>query len=323
MGRGPIALDSAGRFYVSTRVRTRILVFGQAGRFLGQFGTSGAGPGELREIVALAVGPRDSLFVVDRTRRLTVFDRTLRFARSNQLTVAPRSMSIQPTGTLVVEAPVLTPERAGYFVHVIDGDRIVRSLGHLADPALDARCRPCSYQRLGEDSQPNQVWISSSNRYAFALWDISGQLRESYSVPDADWFTNWDVSAGVPDGSHHVNSTILHVVPDSGSLVWINGVHAPADWTSHRLAPDGSLIAGTRGVIRGSMAALEDYLFEIDERENETVLDVIDRARSRLIASERVKGTLEMLGSGMAYRYARDPAGNTVIDVFTVRLLPR
>ena len=64
-GPRDIALDGQGNVYVSDTGNKRIQKFDSSGRFLGQFGTGGAGPGQLNEPIGLAVTAQGDMFIAD------------------------------------------------------------------------------------------------------------------------------------------------------------------------------------------------------------------------------------------------------------------
>ena len=71
---GGIAGDSSGRLFVLDGAGKRVLGFGPDGTPTGTWGREGGGPGEFNSPAGLAVGPGDSLWVVDRgNRRITLF----------------------------------------------------------------------------------------------------------------------------------------------------------------------------------------------------------------------------------------------------------
>lgn len=69
-----VAIDESGRIAVLDGLENRIAVFTPDGRPLATFGGPGAGPGELTIPVAIAAGPRDRVFVLDRgNARINVY----------------------------------------------------------------------------------------------------------------------------------------------------------------------------------------------------------------------------------------------------------
>lgn len=71
---GGVDGDAQGRLFVLDGAGKRVLGYDPAGQLLGTWGREGGGPGELNAPSGLAVGPGDSLWVVDRgNRRVTLF----------------------------------------------------------------------------------------------------------------------------------------------------------------------------------------------------------------------------------------------------------
>lgn len=74
VGPGGVAGDHAGRLFVLDGAGQRVLGYGRGGEPIGVWGREGGGPGEFASPSGLAVGPGDSLWVVDRgNRRVTLF----------------------------------------------------------------------------------------------------------------------------------------------------------------------------------------------------------------------------------------------------------
>ncbi|MGW8283670.1 MAG: hypothetical protein ACWGON_10250, partial [Gemmatimonadota bacterium] len=74
VGPGGVAGDSAGRLFVLDGAGQRVLGYDPDGEPIGVWGREGGGPGEFASPSGLAVGPGDSLWVVDRgNRRVTLF----------------------------------------------------------------------------------------------------------------------------------------------------------------------------------------------------------------------------------------------------------
>ena len=70
-----LAVDSKGHILVSDELRHQVKIFNTDGKFLGQFGGLGDGPGQLAFPTDLAVDDRDRIYVVERqTARIQVFE---------------------------------------------------------------------------------------------------------------------------------------------------------------------------------------------------------------------------------------------------------
>lgn len=72
---GDLALNSHGNVVALDIAKNRVAVLDQAGKVLHAFGGKGHGPGELSGPVALALGPQDRVYVLDRVnQRVEIFD---------------------------------------------------------------------------------------------------------------------------------------------------------------------------------------------------------------------------------------------------------
>jgi hypothetical protein len=76
VGPGGVAGDAHNALFVLDGAGRRVLGYDAGGEPIGVWGREGGGPGEMTEPSGLAVGPADSLWVVDRgNRRVTLFPR--------------------------------------------------------------------------------------------------------------------------------------------------------------------------------------------------------------------------------------------------------
>jgi DNA-binding beta-propeller fold protein YncE len=76
-----LAIDTAGDVYVADGILDRVQEFSAGGKLLAGWGSSGTGPGELREPTGISVDCRGNLLVADTANnRVTIFTK-----------VAPRS----------------------------------------------------------------------------------------------------------------------------------------------------------------------------------------------------------------------------------------
>jgi len=268
----------------------------------------------------MTVGPGDSLYVLDRSRRLSVFSPSQQFARSVQMLYNPEVIVVEPDGKLVGKMSIATADRAGYNVHVLSSSsELLRSIGQTSEPQLDPRCRACADQRLAPGPVLGTVWIAAANRYSFDLWIATGSVEARYVVKGADWFADWDKPALWLDGSEPKNSSVLRVFGDSHHRIWVYGVHAPSDWSPHLLPPGGAL-SSDRGAIIGPRAALDDWVFENETKDTEAVIDVIDTQIRSVVVSARIRGEMVFLNASTAYHFTRDAMGEMMIDVYRVSL---
>ena len=87
-----LAVDRSGQAVITDRMGDRLLVFGPAWRFTGEWGQSGSGPGAWRGPNRVAVGARPPYIVADEgNRRVVLVDRF-------GVTVAVRPLSDPPRG---------------------------------------------------------------------------------------------------------------------------------------------------------------------------------------------------------------------------------
>jgi hypothetical protein len=314
--------DGSGRYITTDAERTSLLVFDRNGKLIGKGGRPGDGPGELRAITAAATGPGDSIWVVDRTNRLTVFGPDLRVSRSGRLPHRVHDILPMPGGRVAIAAAIGTAGAAGYAIHLLNQRlEYAGSLGYEAEPTLDPRCSACADQRMFSGPSPGVLWIADANRYSFALWGIQGRTAiRGYRVARSDWFVPWNRSSRALSGEERVDSRILRVAVDAKSRIWVSGIHAPPDWKPHPPTPASGIRVTAEGAITGDFSKLDEWLTQNEMRDYETVIEVFDPVSAVSVASTRVPGNLRLINATTAYRLAEDVNGLTVIEVYDVRL---
>jgi peptidylamidoglycolate lyase len=123
-----VAVLKDGSFYVSDGYRnTRIIKFAADGRFEFQWGTQGAGPGQLDLPHGLALHSNNRVYVADRSNaRVQVFDAKGRFLaqwRGPELG-RPYAIALHKDGRAFIadggDQPTAPPDRSG--VAIVDGD---------------------------------------------------------------------------------------------------------------------------------------------------------------------------------------------------------
>jgi peptidylamidoglycolate lyase len=115
-----VAVAPDGSFYVSDGYRnSRIIKFSPDGRFLAEWGSQGAGPGQFDVPHSLALDGQGRLYVADRgNARLQIFDGAGQFLEEWQGSFLgrPWAVRIGPDGSIYVvdggDQPVLLPDRA-------------------------------------------------------------------------------------------------------------------------------------------------------------------------------------------------------------------
>jgi hypothetical protein len=139
------------------------------------FGRQGEGPGELRRVVDIQVGPRDSLWVFHSNRTFQVFSPQERYIRGGRLPGTWTSATPLATSELLYAAPIRTPARAGFPLHLLGPDgQVTRSFG-AAVPLLDPKCSECSRRSFIVSGTPGRIWVWWLNRYQLEQWTLDGR----------------------------------------------------------------------------------------------------------------------------------------------------
>ena len=318
LARSAVVLDSAGRFYVVSEDRQTLMAFSPAGQLLWQYARHGFGPGEIRAITATSIGPGDSIYVVDDSRRLSVFGPGFKFGRVEQLPAATSGFVVNSDRTITALMAIRTPSKAGYNVHLVKGGDVVRSFGQAREPTLDRRCRACSQQRMSPGPKPQTVWVFSANRYLLELWNSKGTVEQTLSVSGSTWYQEWDSDPPMAGENVRQVSTVLTVASDTGGMVWVGGIHSPAS-VQPRGLPAGVSRNAAGGIV-GTREGVAEYLAQLQDSYSESVIDIVSTEQRNLVATARLPGTVQLLGASTGYRFLSDADGNTLIEILRLSL---
>lgn len=112
-----ISVDAEGNFYVLDDRNMAVRAFDPEGNYLRQYGQPGAGPGEFRAPIALAIDTAHRLLVADRARRITAFSLEHDHADTTMaLPYGPRDLCI---GATRIYVHGVTAEQKG-VIHAFD-----------------------------------------------------------------------------------------------------------------------------------------------------------------------------------------------------------
>jgi hypothetical protein len=224
-----VAYDSRGRTFVaplpSPVQRQRIHVYGPTGQVERVIGGPGQGPGEFTAVRQIAVGPGDSIFVVDITRRLTVFAPGGTPIRTGNTPYSLLEIEVLPDSRIVGAS--VSRQLNGVPLHLMDTrGALVRSFGvdpngerngSASGPTLMDIGRRISATRAG------QVW--SVNHATAELWDSAGQLRTVYRRKSPD--LGLDPTQRPPGDRFPV--AIADVVQGHPDTAWVSMLVQPRD----------------------------------------------------------------------------------------------
>jgi hypothetical protein len=289
-----IVADSRGRFYVTSRDRRHVHRFSAAGRFEGEIGRPGQGPGEFQRIAAMAIGNQDSLLVLESTRRLTVFTAEHAYARTMPLGAAPQGAIQARDGSIIVA--MMFGSGGGLPFHIVrPNGAVAASFGIMGTPRVDDSCQVCNGREMHRARLADRVWSTLPNRYELESWTVDGRLLRSFRVADSKWFSDWHTPNGWMNGSAPRPSSVLQAAEDDRGRVLILGVRAADVWKPMPPPETSGITSTPNGIMSKSRAALEEYLFDLQGRTTETVIEVIDPARGQVISSTRLRGVFRLL----------------------------
>lgn len=275
-----VRLDGQGNYWVlSPDLAPQ--VFSPAGRHVLSLGRTGQGPGEYQMARNAVSLPGDSVLVIDiANARATVVSPEYRATRFVRL-----------EGQVFDAVPLAWPERAYTF-------GIFPSASHLGKPlqistfASDnsrpgfafgpggGEVPPGTITPLVQQLAPGpegQLWAGELMRYRLSLWSREGTLVKQL-VRNPEWFRSGvgpfttTGSPGVPPSPH-----LQAVQLDEEGLLW-SFSHVPAEnWRAAWGGVSGGVAeAASRDIAR-------QYLYD-------TIIEVIDPARGRVVVRTRISG---------------------------------
>jgi hypothetical protein len=289
---------------------SRLLLFDRAGKLLESGGRKGQGPGELSHPGPVAIGSGDSVFVYQRGG-IDVFGPDLRYARN----FAVKDVSVALLAVLTIgDLVFFSPSRPGQpFLHTVSrqGTRI-SSFGVPSLP-LNAQdsCTGCRVRLIAQASAPDEFFAISPNEYRIERWSSKGNLRQQFPVT-ALWFP----PGRVPSAPYGIrpNPSITGISRGDDGVLWIRGAVANERWKAPVTVT--GYVGGVRVVspapASGDTPDVSGYT---------TVIDAIDSATGRLLATVRYDGELvHLLPSGHAYANGEDANGFATLKIWKLEL---
>lgn len=298
--------DPRDRYYVTSTGVDAVVVFDSAGQSLGRLGREGSGPGEFRRITAFAVGKKDSLHVFDeQLSRLTVFSHDHELLAAHSLTFRPNLFDAALVGEQVVlNAEVRTPEAAGYPLQLLGpAGELRRSFG--SETGLYRSDLAYRSRRALSAAADGGVWAGYLNQYVIERWTLSGVL-EQIIERRVEWFEPYwqtDERADQPR-----RPFITGIVDDHEGLLWVLVAVPGLRWQEAVEPSPGN---------DPRFFTITDYNVYLN-----TVVEVIDLKRGRLVASGRVPRLLwGFVGDHMVYGFSEDTDGNLTIPVWNIEIV--
>lgn len=292
--QGTVVVDSRGRVFAFTNYDpSRIQVFDRSGRHLITLGRPGSGPGEFRGVVTAAIASGDTLIALDyEGARLAVIDPELRFQR--HVLIPGMSFQFVPVsgGRYVFASELRTRDPAANPLQLADSTgRVVRRFGGGAGTVNAGFYN--AWRQIGSGAD-GTVWSARVNEYRLEQYDATGTARLTL-VRRPPWFEPW-TEPTKPNEKQPMPQ--IRGARQVGERLWVLIHVADAQWE-----PRPPVQCGGPGML---CVADSDW-----EHIYDTVIEVIDLPRRRLVASTRVsQRLLGFAGEGIAASYEEDAGGN-------------
>jgi hypothetical protein len=177
---------------------------------------------------------------------------------------------------------------------------VVRSFGGDGKPLAPEQSYE-SVRAIGT-ARAGHLWSARINEYRLELWRMDGS-RALTVIRDASWFRPWTGRDEGAPFTRRPRPTVNGVREDAEGRLWVTITVAAHDWRP-RPGP------GDTNLLRTEIGDLYD-----------TIIEVIDVENGRLLARSRYDRLIGGLaGSASVHGTRIDAAGNTVIDVWRLRL---
>lgn len=300
-----VVRDSRGRYIVATESKVPPQVFDSTGRFLRTIGRFGPGPNEYNEVVAIVVGPGDTLFLFDRINaRMTVIGPDYMLVRTAPIPSSVASAAITAQGLIVISASINDRDRVGFPLHVFDKLGEYKAPSGAVVPSLRPRDMYYLARRVAA-SHDGGVWAAPfTYSYEISKWTVDGKLARTL-VREVAWFrpvdSAWAATPTVPPMSF-----TRAVIEDSLGLLW-TAIEVP-----DRSWKDGLVEDRMRN---GKMA----YKPGIVSKLLDGVVEVIDPRAGRLLGSVRFDDPVwHIMQGGMVVSAREDDDGILRLQVWRV-----
>ena len=308
---GSLARDTAtGAIYAVDRSDNLLKVFSAEGRLMQTIGRRGGGPGEYEDVRNVLLGPGQTIHVLDGVLgRHTIFTRGGAVLGTTRIEVAPGALSpavLRTDGKLVVNGLRSDASGAVYTVNLIDtAGHIIRSVDPVAHRLRDhwwLRAR-LFWNRANDE-------LLVARRYAPVIDVYAPDLTKKYSITRAaDWFPERERQAEPSDGAFEepFSPNLVGIWEDGRGRLWLQML-APSPAWEPRKKPARYTVQAYRAVAARPRI--------------ETIIEVLDIDRRRVLARARIEGGVgATLGGGFIADYlAETAAGEPQLRILRVSL---
>lgn len=289
-----VARDSRGRFFVYKGYSSEVQVFSATGSFLARLGQLGSGPGEVREIARVLIGPGDTIHILDNAlSRWTLFSPDLKYVRSVQTSVQVETVPafILRSGELLLAQDLRRPKQFGFPMHVINrSGEVARSFGSTSQQGEYRTDIPDMLQRLVSIGPRGEVWAAHRARYRIDLLDpFTGKTVRSFER-SARWFPPTDLRPSEDfTASNPPRTRVFDLMIDLQGRMWTHVSVADSRWRSAVRQRDATHIDIVDRI------KYYDAVIEVLDPSERTVLASIrlDDSPGRFLAPDMMYGTRE------------------------------
>jgi hypothetical protein len=246
-------------------------------------------------IQLIRIGPGDSLHVVV-SGGYVVYTPELHRIRQVHLRSGGRVNDAIPldSGRVVVQSVSMTPDLIGHPFHVAAADgRIERSFGY--DGEVISFADPLSLYWSFSAAEQGRFWAARRNRYIVTKMDVLGGSH-TILYREAAWFPAWDGDGNGQPWISHPEPHLWSHWSDREDRLWLMSTIA-----DHRWQPIGGMPDDRESLDR-LIGQVDSYL--------DTVIEVIDVAGNRLVATQREDEVFQKVGDGFIFRLVMEPSSN-------------
>lgn len=271
-------------------------IYNSAGKPIRTIGRKGAGPGEFRFPLRVAVGSGDSLYVIDDgNSRIQLVSASGEYARVFPTRDRYRSFTLLPDDRLLLfRMPTSRNDRLFHEFDRVGREVISFGTPQQPDSALELE------NWLVASAPRGRFWTASHWTYELRRWSGHDTLDLTV-IRKADWFPSPSVFSADVYVTVPPPPMLLHAWEDGGGRLW-----------TYTAVPDPNWQPGM------GMRVTPDW----QAKTFDTIVEVIDLGSGRLLASLRYPSRLAPLcSSPLMYTVVELPDGDLRVHVFEPRLI--